>query len=70
MEKLKSTVGFIHFLIILDNNGKRIYAKYFCQEGTYLSDIPAQKDFEKKIGNAVLNLNVNKSAESNYKAID
>jgi REP element-mobilizing transposase RayT len=63
MEKLKSTVGFIHFICVLDNNGKRIYSRYFSQNGSYLADISAQKDFEKKIGHAVLNLNVNRNNE-------
>jgi len=63
MNKLKNTVGFIHFICILDNNCKRVYSRYFCQNGSYLSDINSQKDFEKKIGNAVLNLNVNKNNE-------
>lgn len=63
MDKLKSSVGFIHFIVILDNNGKRIYARYFSQQGTYLADVTAQKEFEKKIGHTVLNLNVNKNSE-------
>jgi len=63
MEKLKNIVGLIHFVIFLDNNGKRIYSKYFEKENSSISDPASQKDFEKKVGQAVLNLNVNKSNE-------
>lgn len=53
----------IKFIVILDNTGKRIYAKYFVEEENELYDINAQKEFEKKMGQAVLNLNVNKLNE-------
>jgi len=63
---LTTKVGFIQFIVLLDNNGKRIYAKYFSREGTYLSETSNQKLFEKKIGTTAVNLNVNKNYESNY----
>ena len=66
MEKLRQTVGFIYFVVILDNNGKRIYSRYFVNESHYLHSIPQQKDFEKKMGQTVLNLNVNKNNEGKY----
>lgn len=68
MEKLRNTVGFIHFVIILDNNGKRIYSRYFNSGSHYLSEITQQKDFEKKIGQTVMNLNVNRNNESKQKS--
>jgi hypothetical protein len=64
MEKLKQTVGFIQFIVILDNNGKRVYSRYFVNNSHQLHDNSQQKDFEKKIGQTVLNLNVNKNNES------
>jgi hypothetical protein len=64
MEKLKQTVGFIQFIVILDNNGKRVYSRYFVNQSHELNDFSQQKDFEKKIGQTVLNLNVNKNNES------
>ena len=63
MEKLKDTVGFVHFIVILDNNGKRIYSRYFKGPNHQLSDIASQKDFEKKMGQAVFNLNVIRNNE-------
>jgi len=63
MEKLKNIVGLIHFVIFLDNNGKRIYSKYFEKDNLSISDPALQKDFEKKVGQAVLNFNVNKNNE-------
>ena len=66
MEKLKNIVGLIHFVIFLDNNGKRIYSKYFEKGNSSISDPALQKDFEKKVGQAVLNLNVNKNNEGMY----
>ena len=63
MEKLRNTVGFIHFVIVLDNNGKRIYSRYFNAGSHYLADHHQQKEFEKKIGQTVLNLNVNRNNE-------
>jgi hypothetical protein len=64
MEKLKQTVGFIQFIVILDNNGKRVYSRYFVNQNHQFNDNSQQKDFEKKIGQTVLNLNVNKNNES------
>jgi hypothetical protein len=64
MEKLRNTVGFVHFVVILDNNGKRIYSRYFSGGSHYLADITQQKEFEKKIGQTVMNLNVNRNNES------
>jgi hypothetical protein len=70
MEKLKNIVklltqlGLVHFIIILDNNGKRIYSKYYVDEDNELFDISAQKEFETKMAQSVLNLNVNKNNES------
>jgi len=63
MEKLQNTVGFIHFVVMLDNNGKRIYSRYFSGQAHYLSEVTAQKEFEKKMAQTVLNLNVNKNNE-------
>ncbi len=63
MEKLQNTVGFIHFVVILDNNGKRIYSRYFSGQTHYLADVTAQREFEKKMAQTVLNLNVNKNNE-------
>jgi len=63
MEKLKNIVGLIHFVIFLDNNGKRIYSKYFEKGNLSISDASSQKDFEKRLGQAVLNFNVNKNNE-------
>ena len=63
MEKLKQTVGFINFVILLDNNGKRVYSRYFVNESHNLYEISQQKDFEKKMAQMVLNLNVNKNNE-------
>jgi hypothetical protein len=51
-------------VVILDNSGKRIYAKYFVPEESYLYEASAQKEFEKKLGQTVLNLNVAKNEES------
>ncbi len=65
MEKLNQTVGFVYFVMLLDNNGKRIYSRYFVNEGHSLYDASQQKEFEKKIGQTVLNLNVNKNNEGN-----
>jgi len=66
MEKLNNTVGFIHFIVILDNNGKRIYSRYFNGRNHYLAEVSAQKEFEKKMGQAVFNLNVNRNNEGNF----
>ncbi len=63
MDKLKSSVGFIHFICILDNNCKRIYSRYFDKTNSHFADVAAEKEFEKKMGQAVLNLNVNKNNE-------
>ena len=64
MDKLRNTIGLINFIVLLDNYGKRLYAKYFVLSDSSLNDVNAQKEFEKKIGQSVLNLNVNKSNES------
>ena len=45
-EKLKEVVCLIRFVVILDNNGKTIYSKYYTEEFENIKD---QKDFEKKI---------------------
>ena len=66
MEKLKNIVGLIQFVIFLDNNGKRIYSKYFEKGNSSISDQASQKDFERRLGQAVLNFNVNKNNESKY----
>ncbi len=50
--------------MILDNNAKRIYSKYFVEEDNELFDINAQNEFERKMAETVLNLNVNKLNES------
>jgi hypothetical protein len=65
MENLKNIVGLINFIVILDNNGRRIYSKYFLSSSHYLFDIQAQKEFEKKMGQTVMNLNVSKNNDSN-----
>lgn len=57
-EKLKEVVCLIRFVVILDNNGKTIYSKYYTEE---LENIKDQKDFEKKICLASANLNVAKN---------
>ncbi len=63
MYKLLKQIGLVHFIILLDNNGKRIYSKYYVDEDNELNDINGQKEFEKKMAQAVLNLNVNKLNE-------
>ena len=57
-EKLKEVVCLIRFVVILDNNGKTIYSKYYTEEFENIKD---QKDFEKKICLACANLNVAKN---------
>ena len=57
-EKLKEVVCLIRFVVILDNNGKTIYSKYYTEEFENIKD---QKDFEKKICLASANLNVAKN---------
>lgn len=57
-EKLKEVVCLIRFVVILDNNGKTIYSKYYTEE---FENIKAQKDFEKKICLASASLNVAKN---------
>lgn len=57
-------VGFIQFIILLDNNAKRIYAKYMQKDDNYLSQIENQKELEQKITSTVLSMNVNKNNES------
>lgn len=69
MDKLSNIVGLIKFIVILDNNGKRIYSRYFTR-GDMLNDIPAQKDFEKKICQTVVNLNVNRSNEGKSRMLN
>ena len=62
-------MGFIQFIILLDNNAKRIYAKYMQKEDNYLSLIENQKELEQRITSTVLSMNVNKNNESNINMI-
>mmetsp|Transcript_322 Transcript_322/g.309 ORF Transcript_322/g.309 Transcript_322/m.309 type:complete len:187 (+) Transcript_322:3-563(+) len=59
----KNIVGLVYFFIILDNEGKRLYSKYYVPESNELFKIQAQKDFEKKICHSVINFNVNRNDE-------
>ena len=52
-EKLKDVVCCIKFIIILDNNGKLIYSKYFTKK-----EEEKQREFEKQLCLQVKNLNV------------
>ena len=65
--KLKGIVGLVHFVVILDNYGKRIYSKYYTEKtgSGYLSDVDVQLEFERKLCFSVVNLNVNKNNEGN-----
>lgn len=49
--------------MILDNNGKRIYSRYFNNDSA-LVNINDQKEFEKMLGTTVLNLNVARNQDS------
>lgn len=60
----KNVVGLIYFILILDNQGKRLYSKYFVSENNQLSNKDYQHEFEKKLCKTVVNYNVNKSEES------
>ena len=62
----KNIVGLIQFVIILDNEGKRLYSRYYFPEDHELYKVHNQKEFEKKIGVSVNNFNVNKSNERKY----
>ena len=54
----------IKFILILDNNGKLIYGKYYnCPE---LDTARAQRDFEKKICQTTQNINVSKDEIEEY----
>ena len=59
----KNIVGLLQFILILDNDGKRLYSKYYFPEDHELYKVSNQKDLEKKIGHSVLNFNVSKSNE-------
>jgi hypothetical protein len=59
----KNIVGLIQFVLILDNEGKSLYSKYYIPSTMDLSKSSAQKDFEKKLCYTVINFNVNKSNE-------
>ena len=52
-EKLSNIVCLVKFVIILDNNGKLIYSKYFTEK-----DQNKQREFEKQLCFQVKNLNV------------
>lgn len=60
----KIKVGLVKFIIILDNNGKRMYSRYFVGDKNPLNDQSNQIEFENKIANSVNNLNVSKNSES------
>ena len=49
---------------MLDNNAKRIYAKYMPKDDGYLSLMENQKELEQRITSTVLSMNVNKNNES------
>lgn len=59
----KNIVGLIYFVIILDNEGKRLYSKYYVSEKHSLNSIESQKEFEKKICQSVMNFNVSRNDE-------
>ena len=53
-EKLSNVACLVKFVIILDNNGKLIYSKYFTEK-----DQNRQREFEKQLCFQVKNLNIN-----------
>lgn len=53
----------IKFVIILDNNGKRLYSRYFVDEKDSLHEHINQIELENKIAFNVNNLNVAKNNE-------
>ena len=59
----KNIVGLIQFIIILDNQAKRLYSKYFLPSENDLSLHKNQLEFEAKLANSVINFNVNTSNE-------
>lgn len=59
----KNIVGLIHFIIILDNEGKRLYSKFYFPPEHDLFNVQNQKELEKKIAVTVNNYNVSKSNE-------
>ncbi len=65
----KNIVGLVYFVIILDNEGKRLYSKYFLSENNELSKFQSQKDFEKKLCQSVINYNVSKNDDSKQKKL-
>ena len=52
--KLNDTVCLVKFIIILDNNGKIIYSKYYTDKNT----AEKQREFEKQLCFQVKNLNI------------
>jgi sensor domain CHASE-containing protein len=62
MENLHNIVGYIDFVVILDNSGKRIYSKYFGKNE--MEKFERQKELEEKIANTVITYNINKNNES------
>lgn len=59
----KNVVGLVYFIIILDNEGKRLYSKYYVSENNELFAYQAQKEFEQKLCHSVINFNVNRNDE-------
>ena len=63
----KQQVGLVKFIVILDNNGKRLYSRYFVEEKNPLNEHSNQIELENKIALSVNNLNVAKNAERKIK---
>lgn len=63
VDKLKEVACLIQFVLLFDNNGKRIYTKYYTNKFgiDYLNDISSQKEFEKKLCITAQNFNVTKN---------
>ena len=58
--KLNNVACLIKFIIILDNNGKIIYSKYYTDKNTP----EKQRDFEKQLCYQVKNLNIFSSKDA------
>lgn len=63
VDKLKEVACLIQFVLLFDNNGKRIYSKYYTEKFgiDYLNDVSSQKEFEKKLCITAQNFNVTKN---------
>lgn len=66
-DKDMNCVCFIKFIIVVDNNGKRVYSKYYLNNASLqsLNDEKAQREFEQRLCLTALNYNVARNEGKN-----